>query len=592
VGRRLSRLSVDAMKILVTAAAIGRTFSLPLLAESAGVTMDAVLDAIDAGLATSVLEPARDRRDDVYRFTHALLVDAVLRSVSAARQRIIHRRIADLLAASDPDAVEEVASHYARSGAGQQTYTWCRSAASRAMALHALDEATEFLKLARANAGADDQRVAAEDELARVAELSGRWADVARWCDAMLATPLLAGQMARALPVRHRRLHALVRLGQTAPETEAECRTLLAVAERDGTRADVVQIRSLLVQSLARMGQTQEAIVIAEESLQIAEVGDDETLACEAMHRLGITLISVRPVEAVGVLLRLVARARNRRDRAMESRAFLSLGVARTRTRDERAGAEAFRAALAIAREAHAVDVAASASMNLGVLELRRGDYAAAQDACKDALRLYTTLRNNANRLAALYNLAHLERERGDAEAALALYRETAALAEQLGAADIAIGAHAGAGIAALRLDDLPAARVALRAAESALGDRTDWWFQGRELLESLAVRLAAHDHDLAGAKRRFHAAVARLELVELYAAAWMVADSGAELAARDEGVWKVVDRLASHSAVQEFAPLAARFTALRDLADRPTGAHAVIPLGRLSRDKTAVASS
>jgi len=293
----------------------------------------------------------------------------------------------------------------------------------------------------------------------------------------------------------------------------------------------------------------------------------------------------------VELLLRLVSRARSRRDRAMEARAFLSLGVARTRARDDRGGAEAFRAALGVARAAHALDIAASASMNLGVLELRRGDFAAAQEACKNALRLYTTLRNNANRLAALYNLACLERERGDAEAALGLYRETAALAEQLGAVDIAIGAHAGAGVAALRLDDVPAARAALRAAEGELGDRTDWWFQGRELLESLAVRLAAHDGQLAAARRRFHVAVARLELMEVYAAAWMVADCGAELAERDDGIWRVVERFSAHDAVREFVPLAARFTALRDLADRPTGAHAIIPPVQLSYDQTAVAA-
>ncbi len=591
VARRLSRLSADAAKILVTAAAIGRTFSLSLLADAAGAEMDAVLDAVDSGLATSVLEPVHEQDDDSYRFAHALLVEAVLRTVSPARRRMIHRRIADLLAVRSPDAVDAVAWHYARSGDGSQTYTWCRSAADRAMARYALDDATRFLELALEHASAEDQRVAAQDELARAAELSGRWDDVARWCDAMLGSPLLDAQPVRALPVLQRRLHALVRLGQAAPDTEAACRDLLATAEREGTRGDVVQIRSLLVQALARMGRTQEAVDMATESVSLAEAGGDEGLVCEAMHRLGITLIAARPGEAVELLLRLVARARSRRDRAMEARAFLSLGVARTRARDDRGGAEAFRSALTVARAAHALDVAASASMNLGVLELRRGDFTAAQEACKDALRLYTTLRNNANRLAALYNLASLERERGDAEAALGLYRETAALAEQLGAVDIAIGAHAGAGVAALRLDDVPAARAALRAAEGALGDRADWWFQGRELLESLAVRLAAHDGQLAAARRRFHLAVARLELMEVYAAAWMVADCGAELAERDDGIWRVVERFTTHDAVQEFVPLKARFTALRDLADRPTGAHAIISPVRLSYDQTAIAS-
>jgi tetratricopeptide (TPR) repeat protein len=545
--------------------------------------MEAVLDAVDSGLATSVLEPAHEQDDDTYQFAHALLVDAVMHTVSPARQRLTHRRIADLLAVRTPQAVDQVASHYALSGDAAQAYTWCRSAAARAISLYALDEATDFLKLALAHAGAEEQRVAAQDELARAAELSGRWADVERWCDAMLSSPVLAKEHGRALPAQQRRLQARVRLGLGARETELECREMLAIAERLGSTADVVQIRSLLVQSLVRMGQTDDAIRIAQQSVQLAEAGGDESLAGEAMLRLAVTLNNVRPAEAVELLLKLVAGARSRRDRPLEARALLSLGVARTRTRDERSGAEAFRAALTVAREAHALDVAANASMNLGVSDLRRGDFVAAHDACQDALRLYTTLRSNTNRLIALYNLANLERERGDAEAALAIYQETAALAERLGATDIAIGAHAGLGLAALRLHRIPVARAALESAEQALGTRTDWWFQGRELLESLEVRMAAHDGEMVVAQRRFHAAVARLEMLEVYPAAWLVADCAAELAEQDAGVWKVVSRFAAHPAVQDYVPLAARFTALRDLADRPSSGRSSGPFPKVS---------
>ena len=584
VGRRLSRVPADAMRILVTAAAIGRTFPLALLATASGSTLDAVLDAVDSGLATSVLEPVQDDEGDSYQFAHALLVDAVLRTVSPARQRLVHERIADLLSAQHPEAIDQIATHYSRSGNATKAYASCRGAATRALTLYALDEATDFLKLALSHASTEDDRVAAYDELARAAELSGRWAEVERWCDAMLEDTALSDQPARALPVQQRRLQARVRLGQRAPETEKECRDLLAIAERVGSRADVVQTRSLLVQALGRVGQTDEAIRIAEESVELASATADDALVGEAMHRLAITLLASRPAEAVELLLRLVARAHARGNRAMEARAYLSLGVARTRTRDDRAGAEASRAALAIAQETHTLDVAASASMNLGVIELRGGDFPAAQAAFKDALRLYTTLRNNTNRLAALYNLASLERERGDAETARSIYKETAALAEQLGSADIAVGAHAGVGLAALRLDDIPAARAAVAAAEHAFANRRDWWFQGRELLESLEIRLAAHDGQVASAASRFHDSVERLAGMDVYAAAWLVADCAAELAAGDPRVWQVVERFSTHSTVQEFVPLSARFTALRDLADRPIAPRASIPSLSLSQ--------
>ena len=591
VGRRLSRLPHEALRILVTAAAIGRTFSLALLAQAAEVSTEAVLDAVDAGLASSVLEPARAVDDgDSYQFAHALLVDAVLRSVSAARQRHAHERIANLLARKHPDEVDRIASHYARSGKTDQAYVWCRAAAKRAVALYALDEATQFLTLALSHAASDEERVAVYDELAKVAELSGRWADVERWSDAMLAIPLVLHQTARALPMQLRRLQARIRLGQATPETEAECRELLAIAERVGETADVVQTRSLLVQALARKGDLGEAVRIARESIRIAEAHGDENLLGESMHRLAITVVGTRPADAVEILHRLIARARTSRDRTMAARAFLTLGVARTFTRDLRGGMEAFRSALRLAREAQALDLAASASMNLGVLELRNGDFVAAHEACTDALRLYTTLRSNANRLIALYNLANLERERGDAEAALALYRDTAALAEQLGTADVAIGAQAGVGLASLRLSDGVSARAALAAALEQLRGRNDWWFQGRELLESLAVRLAVDDGAITEGRERFHHAVTQLEPIDMYAAAWMVADCAAELASFDARVWSTVHRLSAHSAVQQFAPLAARFTALHDLLERPLPAHA--PRITMSRMRVAGAST
>ncbi len=574
VGRRLSRLPHEALRILVTAAAIGRTFSLDLLASASGASMEAVLDAVDSGLATSVLEPARsDDEGDSYQFAHALLVDALLRSVSAARQRHAHERIAALLAERAPAEVDRIASHFARSGNATQAYSWCRTAAARAIGLYALDEATQFLTLALSHATTDKERLAVYDDLASAAELSGRWADVERWSDAMLGTPLVRHETKLALPMQLRRLQARIRLGQATPETESECRELLAIAERIGNTTEIVRTRSLLVQTLARKGELTDAIRIGRESLVLAEASGDGSLAGEALHRLAITLHGYATADAVVLLNRLIERTRATGDKAMEARAFLTLGVCHTLARDGAAGTEAFRAALALARDAQALDLAASASMNIGVVELRRGNFAAAHEACTDALRLYTTLRNNASRLIALYNLANVERERGDAERALALYHDTVLLGELLGTADVVIGAYAGVGITSLRLQDIATARSSLAASLDRLGER-DWWFQGRELLESLAVRLLARDGHGADALQRFERAVERLEAFDAYAAAWLVGDCAAELAPYGAQIWTTVDRLSHHDTVKQYLPLAARFTALNDLLERPLPAH------------------
>ena len=573
VGRRLNRLSPESMRILVTAAAIGRIFTIDLLAEATGTSMDTVLDAVDAGLAASVLEPALEHDHDTYQFAHALLVDAVLSSVSPARQRITHERGGVVLVVRMPEAIDRIALLYARSGNAAKAYSWCTRAAACALALHALDVAAEFLRLALEHAATNDERFAVHHDLAIAAELSGRWADVERSCDEMLAIPGVLEVPARALPLQHRRAQARLRMGTGVREMERECHELLAVAERLGAPTEIVRTRSLLVQVLQRLGRVDEAIQLAEESLRTAEASGDEALSGEAMHRLGHTLIGVRPGEAIELMLRLITLARARRDPLMEARAFLALGVARTRTRDDLAAVEAFRLALRLALEAQALEVAAAASMNLGVIEMRRGEFGAAQQAFQEALRLYTTLRHNTSRLAALYNLANLESERGDTEAAGPLYVETAALADQLGADDIAVGAHAGLGLVALRLHDIAGARSAHVAAQRTLGEREDWWFQGRERLESLYIRLAIHDDERALALARFSSAVERLEALDVYSAAWLVGDCAAEVAASEPAIWATVERFAENAVVQQFVPLAARFTALRDIAHRRGGA-------------------
>jgi hypothetical protein len=134
------------------------------------------------------------------------------------------------------------------------------------------------------------------------------------------------------------------------------------------------------------------------------------------------------------------------------------------------------------------------------------------------------------------------------------------------------VGAYAGAGLAALRLDTMPAANAALDSAYQIFAGRMDWWFQGRELLESLTIRINAHAGRYDAALDRFRTAVERLEPMDVYAAAWLVADCAATLAERDPAVWNAVYRFGEHHTVQQFVPLAARYTALKDMAERLPG--------------------
>jgi len=70
-------------------------------------------------------------------------------------------------------------------------------------------------------------------------------------------------------------------------------------------------------------------------------------------------------------------------------------------------------------------------------------------------------------------------------------------------------------------------------------------------------------------AHARFCTALEKLEPSDVYGAAWLLADCGADLATEDPTIWGIVERFADNSTVETFVPLAARFTALRDFASR-----------------------
>ena len=269
------------------------------------------------------------------------------------------------------------------------------------MALYALDEAAEFLQH-RARARDDGRRTRRRARRPRARRgafraVGGRRAFVR--CDTR-NVELLGGSGARAAdraasPAGSRATRTgRAGHGERSAERCSQSPTAWATA-----RTSCRRVRCSCRRSHAPARWTRRSGSRKVRWPSPSRVGD-EALAGEAMHRLAITLLASRSEDAVELLLRLIARARAWRTAPWKR----ARTVARCRThayarRPRWCGCVPFGAG-ASARDAQALDVAASSSMNLGVIGLRGGDFASAHDALTDALRLYTTLRNNSNRLA------------------------------------------------------------------------------------------------------------------------------------------------------------------------------------------------
>jgi DNA-binding SARP family transcriptional activator len=110
VRSRLAQLPDSSTLELQVAATLGERFDIRTVMAASERDPDGCLDALDAAIVTRILVPDGDG----YRFTHALVRDAVLAQLTPLRQARLHHRAAEALLdtwGEGPDLAEPIAYH-------------------------------------------------------------------------------------------------------------------------------------------------------------------------------------------------------------------------------------------------------------------------------------------------------------------------------------------------------------------------------------------------------------------------------------------------------------------------------------------------
>ncbi|WP_234810306.1 BTAD domain-containing putative transcriptional regulator [Mycolicibacterium moriokaense] len=153
VKDRLTHLDEVCTGLLHVAALIGRTVTLDLLAEAAGLTVQTCLDKLDSLEAFGFLEQT-PRDPFSYSFTHDLIRDSVVGIIPNGQAPHLHLRIGDALerAGADDDSVaERLAYHLWSAGPLAESARTARAlmnAGSSAATKSALEAAEEHLRSA------------------------------------------------------------------------------------------------------------------------------------------------------------------------------------------------------------------------------------------------------------------------------------------------------------------------------------------------------------------------------------------------------------------------------------------------------------
>jgi DNA-binding SARP family transcriptional activator len=182
IQTRLQGLSDEARRVLDAAVAQGREFEFEIVAQAAGLSEMAALDAIDELRANSLISVTEG---NVLRFDHTLTMEVAYREVGELRHRLLHRRVAEALESQYRDHLDQIAGqlawHFAEGGALQRAAPYALKAGAQAANLAAWSESGKFYELALQGLS-DAARLPALQGLAEAYSKAGNYA---RACDVL-----------------------------------------------------------------------------------------------------------------------------------------------------------------------------------------------------------------------------------------------------------------------------------------------------------------------------------------------------------------------------------------------------------------------
>ena len=153
ISARIGRLSAESSRLLQAGSIVGSEFSLGVVAAMVGFSVPSCLSPMDEAVRAGLVEAPSTAGE--YRFTHALLRDAVEAGLGTPERVRLHRLAAEAVEEFYCSRLEphlfDLARHWAAAaveGDRGRATEWIRRAGEEAMSQHAYEEAVRLFRLA------------------------------------------------------------------------------------------------------------------------------------------------------------------------------------------------------------------------------------------------------------------------------------------------------------------------------------------------------------------------------------------------------------------------------------------------------------
>jgi len=304
VHQRVNRLAPQVIALLHTAAIIGRTFDIALLAGVADQDREAVEEHLQQAQQARLL---RSEQAGTFTFSHDTIRACLYDEVSSARRTRLHtligRKLELRLDHSDAHQLAELAFHFARSGDRELGATYSQLAAEQARRAYAPQEAMGHYRTALLLvADHDPRRGEWLQELGETALLAATPLDAIGAFQAAQDWWLRAGNSGAAGLAALGLGRAHWRLEEIGPARAAlqQAVTLLSEQPGAGIVEALIELGSLLVLSLHEYN---EARGYLDQALTLAQQFSDVRLEAAASRSLGNFLLRAGDVEGAILLL-------------------------------------------------------------------------------------------------------------------------------------------------------------------------------------------------------------------------------------------------------------------------------------------------
>jgi predicted ATPase/DNA-binding SARP family transcriptional activator len=385
---RLTSVSETARQLLQTAAVIGRSFTFDTVQAASGRSEEETVTALEQLMDQGVLMESVTGGTLAYDFHHEKMRTLVYQETSLARQRLLHRRVADGLAQHQKGSAGQIAHHYQLAGQAGKAANYYKLAGEEARRVYANAAALRHFQAALALGY--PQTAVLHEAIGDLQTLQGEYeAALASYETAVAQTD---AEDAARLEQKLGRVH------QRRGEWElaaSHLQAALASAQLPGEQAQLLADSSF---TAYRRGDRDRAMALAQEALTLAET---------AAGHIGDTTALMQTLNVLGML----ARAQN----------------------DLTAARQHLQRSLALAESVGDVARQTAVLNNLALVETAAGYTDAAHAYLQQALSLCQTF-GDRHREAALHNnLADLYRQTGQRDKAMVSLKTAVSIYADIG---------------------------------------------------------------------------------------------------------------------------------------------------------------